>query len=166
MTFTPHTPDPELDLVLERHVDVAPELIWRAWTEPELLREWFCPRPYETTLCEIDLRPGGRFRTVMRSPEGEEADDTGCYLDVVVGERLTWTSSLGPGFSPKVADADDLAMTATIELRPDGAGGTHYRAVALHGRPEDRQRHEEMGFAEGWGTALDQLVEAVRALTP
>ena len=58
MTFTPHVPDPELDLVLDREVDVAPELVWRAWTEPELLTQWFTPKPWET--------PGGRGRPPPR----------------------------------------------------------------------------------------------------
>ncbi len=67
-----YTTNPELDLVLERTVDVAPELVWRAWTTPELLLQWFTPKPWSTTACEIDLQPGGRFDTTMRSPEGAE----------------------------------------------------------------------------------------------
>jgi uncharacterized protein YndB with AHSA1/START domain len=75
--------DPELDLVLERVVDVPPALVWRAWTEPERLKRWFTPKPWQTVECEIDLRPGGIFRTTMRSPEGEDTPHVGCYLEVV-----------------------------------------------------------------------------------
>ncbi len=60
--------DPKLDLVLERTVAVPPELVWKAWTTPEHLTPWFCPRPWTTTECVIELRPGGAFNTVMRSP--------------------------------------------------------------------------------------------------
>ena len=60
--------DPTRDLILERHVDVSPELVWKAWTEPEHIVKWFTPAPWKTVDCEIDLRPGGIFRTVMRSP--------------------------------------------------------------------------------------------------
>ena len=58
MTFAPHTLDPELDLELDRETDVAPELVWRAWTEPELLKQWFTPRPWDDA--------GGRGRPASR----------------------------------------------------------------------------------------------------
>ncbi len=58
-----YQPNPELDLMLERVVDVSPELMWATWTTPELLKPWFCPLPWKTVECEIDLRPGGIFRT-------------------------------------------------------------------------------------------------------
>jgi uncharacterized protein YndB with AHSA1/START domain len=75
-----HTPDPTRDLVLERTLDVPPERVWAAWTQPELLKQWFTPAPWQTVDAEVELRPGGAFRTVMRSPEGEEFDNTGCIL--------------------------------------------------------------------------------------
>lgn len=159
MTFTPYDLDRDLDLELVREVDVPPEAVWRAWTTPELLTQWFAPRPYETPHCEIDLRPGGIFRTVMRSPEGEEVDGAGCYLEVLPGERLVWTSALGPGYRPQ---AGEMPFTAVIELQPTGDGGTRYRAIAMHQVPDDARKHAEMGFADGWGAAFDQLVALVR----
>ena len=164
MNFAPYPADPTLDLVLEREVDVPPELVWKAWTTPDLLKQWFTPKPYETPQCEIDLRPGGAFRTVMRSPEGEEFDNVGCYLDVVPNEKLSWTSVLGPDYRPIAADPDELQMTAVIELQPNDNGGTRYRAIAIHGDAADRKRHDDMGFEQGWGTALDQLVEVAKDL--
>lgn len=146
--------DPELDLVLERVVDVRPELVWRAWTEPEHLVKWFTPAPWETVDCEIDLRPGGIFRTTMRSPEGQVmAHAPGCYLEVEENRKLVFTDALGPGYRPKA----EPFMTATILLEPAGSG-TRYTAIAKHADPDAKRRHEEMGFADGWATALDQLV--------
>jgi uncharacterized protein YndB with AHSA1/START domain len=159
MTFTPHTLDPETDLELDREVDVAPELVWKAWTTPELVVQWFAPKPYETPKCEIDLRPGGLFATTMRSPEGEEFDNAGCFLEIIPNERLVWTSALGPGFRPQDGP---MPFTAILELQPNGSGGTRYRAIAMHQNREDSQAHADMGFVDGWGACLDQLVELVK----
>ena len=63
MTPLTHQLDSQLDLVFERIVDVSPELVWAAWTTPEHLKHWFTPAPWKTIDCEIDLRPGGLFRT-------------------------------------------------------------------------------------------------------
>ncbi|WP_446209686.1 SRPBCC family protein [Micromonospora sp. IBSANI012] len=160
--MTAYTTNPELDLVLERTVDVAPELVWKAWTTPELIVRWFAPKPWSTSSCEIDLQPGGRFHTVMRSPEGEEFPSDGCILVVEEGSTLVFTSALGPGFRPQVAE-DGFPFTAVVRIAPDGAG-TRYTATAIHADASARKQHEEMGFAEGWGAALDQLVEVAKSL--
>ncbi|MGN9893525.1 SRPBCC family protein [Micromonospora sp. L31] len=160
--MTAYTMNPDLDLVLERTVDVAPELVWKAWTTPELIVRWFAPKPWSTSSCEIDLQPGGRFHTVMRSPEGEEFPNDGCILVVEEGSTLVFTSALGPGFRPQVAE-DGFPFTAVVRIAPDGAG-TRYTATAIHADASARKQHEDMGFAEGWGAALDQLVDVVKSL--
>jgi len=150
-----------LDLLLERVIDVPPELVWRAWTTPEHVKKWFTPAPWKTVECEIDLRPGGIFRTVMRSPEGQDFPNIGCYLEIIEGQKLIWTNSLLPGFRPNVSPAacpgDDFYFTAVVSLESHGVG-TRYRALAMHGEAGSRKRHDEMGFRDGWSAALDQLV--------
>ena len=152
-------PDPKLDLVLERIVDVPRELVWAAWTRPEHLKVWFTPRPWTVSDCEIDLRPGGIFRTVMRSPEGQEFPNIGCYLEVVPNERLVWTDALLPGYRP----SEKPFFTAIITLEPRGKG-TRYIATAIHRDEAGCRQHAEMGFHEGWGTALDQLVAHTKTM--
>ena len=88
MTLITYKTNPQLDLVLERIVDVPKELVWKAWTTPEYLKKWFTPAPVETVDCEIDLRPGGIFKTIMRMPDGQEMSNAGCYLEVVENEKL------------------------------------------------------------------------------
>lgn len=154
--------DPELDLKLERTVDVSPSLVWKAWTEPEHVVHWFTPDPWKTVKCEIDLRPGGRFYSVMQSPEGDQFPNVGCYLDIVPNERLMWTSSLEPGYRPQ-SKPEDMPMTAVITMKPAG-DGTLYTAMALHRNPEDRKKHEDMGFEHGWSTVLDQLVAYMKTV--
>lgn len=156
-TARPIDIDPALDLVLERVVDVPPHLVWKAWTEPRHLKEWFAPRPWTITDVELDLRPGGTFRTVMRSPEGEEFPNVGCVLEVVEGRKLVFTDALEPGYRP----SKEPFFTAVVTMEPEGEG-TRYVAYAIHGDPEARKKHEEMGFHEGWGQVLDQLVELAR----
>ena len=158
--------DPALDLVLERVVDAKPSLIWRAWTEPEHLMPWFCPKPWSVSECTIDLRPGGQFRTVMRSPEGQAFPSTGCYLEVIPQRRLSWTEALQPGFRPSPALSAGpcgIRMTAVLTLEPHGEG-TKYTAVALHSDEAGRKQHEDMGFHEGWGAVLTQLVAYTKTM--
>jgi uncharacterized protein YndB with AHSA1/START domain len=159
-----HLPNPKLDLILERVVDVPSHLIWAAWTQPELLKKWFTPAPWQTTDCEIDLRPGGIFRTVMRGPDGPEFSNVGCYLEIVECKKLVWTGALGPGYRPLSSDAltkSPFFMTAVISLASKGPQ-TKYTAWVMHGDEGARKQHEQMGFNVGWGKALDQLVELIK----
>ncbi len=157
------------DLVLERTLDAPRNLVWRAWTDPQLLKRWFAPRPYEITEVELELRPGGIFRIRMVGPDGFDTGhgNPGCVLEVVERERLTWTSALGPDYRPAAMaqeGCESFPMTAIITLADAGDGKTLYRAVALHANAADRDAHEKMGFQEGWGTCADQLEELAREL--
>ena len=161
-----HEPDPRRDLVLERVVDVPPALVWAAWTTPEHIKRWFTPAPWRTVECELDLRPGGIFRTVMRSPEGQDQPNVGCVLEVVDGRKFVWTNAMAPGYRPRAAAEETpvpFLFTAVITMEAEG-GGTRYRAVAIHADPASSERHAEMGFHDGWGAAFDQLVAFVRTL--
>ncbi len=153
MTVRSSKPDPKLDLVLERVIDVPREMVWAAWTKPEHLKKWFVPAPWSLADIELDLRPGGIFRSVMRSPEGQEFPNIGCYLEVVPIERLVWTDALLPGFRP----SEKPFFTAIVTMEEQGTR-TKYTATAVHGTEAARKSHEDMGFYHGWGVALDQLV--------
>jgi uncharacterized protein YndB with AHSA1/START domain len=111
--------------------------------------------------CDIDLRPGGIFRTVMQGPEGERNTHVGCYLEVVPHERFAWTQALGPGFRPQHYDTGVPVFTAVVTLAAHPRG-TLYTATAMHLDPAGRDRHEEMGFHQGWGTVLDQMVALLK----
>ncbi len=155
--------DPNLDLVLEREVDVKPELVWEAWTQPKHIVHWFTPVPWKTIEARIDLKPGGEFFTVMQSPEGQKFPNVGCFLEIVPNRKLVWTDALSPGFRPvpKPESGAGMLFTATLLLEPT-AKGTKYIAIAKHSNETDRNNHEKMGFTSGWGTVLDQLVEYMK----
>lgn len=150
--------DPQLDLVLERTVDVPRKLVWKAWTEPQHLKKWFCPKPWMVAECEIDLRPGGKFYTLMRGPEGQEFGNNGCCLEVIEHEKLVFTDTLTPDYRPS-----EKPFFTGMVLMEDHQGGTKYTAYAIHGDEATRKNHEEMGFHEGWGKAWDQLVELLKS---
>lgn len=158
-----YQPDPDRDLVLERMLPLPPSSVWAAWTTPDLLMQWFTPAPWRTVACEIDLRPGGRFSTTMQSPEGETFPSLGSFVAVEFEQLLVFTSVMTEDFRPTAPtnNADDLPFTGRIELTPSGTD-TAYRAIAIHPTPEIAAQHEAMGFHEGWGAALDQLVELMR----
>ena len=161
-TRPPDSPfDPERDLVVERTINAPATLVWKAWTEPEHLKKWFTPPPWRTVDCEIDLRPGGIFRTVMRSPEGQDSPNHWCYLDVVANERLVWTTALGAGYRP--GSGKGFILTAIITLESDG-DGTKCVARAMHHDSASRQHHEDMGFYDGWGTVLKQMADLAEAM--
>ncbi len=153
--MTPHDYpfNPETDLLLDRVVDVPPERVWAAWTRPEQVVKWFTPAPWSTSEAHIDLRPGGRYDVVMCSPEGQLHANPGCLLEVVPNQRLVLTDAVLADFRPSVKPF----FTAVLTLTPSGSG-TRYHVHAMHPSAEGRKQHEEMGFADGWGKALDQLV--------
>ena len=155
--MTAYVPDPELDLVLERTLPVAPDRVWAAWTDPALLVQWFTPAPWKTVSADLDVRAGGRCITTMESPEGEQFPNVGCYLQVEPGRLLVFTSAMVEGFRPIVA-GDGMPFTGRVEISPAADGGTHYRAIAMHADKAGVEQHVEMGFHEGWGAATDQLV--------
>ena len=153
--------DPALDLVLQRTIDVPPRRLWTAWTTPKILMKWFCPVPWKTTECVIDLRPGGEFHTMMKGPNGEGHANDGCYLEIVKERRLVWTDTLLKDFRPN--GTPFLSFTAYIDLKPKGKG-TLYTATVLHKDAAGRKQHEDMGFHDGWGKATDQLVALAKTL--
>lgn len=147
--------DPARDLLLERVVPVVPELVLAAWTDPERIVQWFSPAPWRTTDAEVDLRPGGIFRTRMESPDGDIVnDESGCVIEFVPGERFVFTGAMGPGFRP---NGGEMPFTAVITVAPEG-DGCRYSALVMHATAQDAQSHADMGFHDGWGAALDQLV--------
>jgi uncharacterized protein YndB with AHSA1/START domain len=150
----PIAADAAHELVLTRLILAPKEKLFRAWTEPELLKQWFVPKPWSVAAAETDVRPGGISRIVMRDPDGNEFPNQGVYLEVVPNERLVFTDAYTEAWKP----SEKPFMTCIVTFE-DEAGGTRYTARARHWTAADREAHEKMGFHEGWGKCADQLAE-------
>ncbi len=86
-------PTSDRELVLTRVIRAPREKVFKAWTDPELLKKWFAPLPYTTSVAQLDVRPGGANLIVMRGPDGNEMPGRGVYLEVVNNERLVFTDA-------------------------------------------------------------------------
>ena len=159
-TAAPANGAPKHELVLTRILNAPRENVYRAWTEPELAKRWFAPRPWTTPVVELDVRPGGTCFFVMRSPEGQEFPNPGVYLEVVKNERIVTTDAYTKAWVP----SEKPFMTTILTFEDAGPGKTKYTARALHWTAEDREAHEKMGFHEGWGQCATQLEELARTL--
>lgn len=154
------------ELMVERMLDATPAQLWQAWTDPERIKRWWCPRPFETPECEIELRPGGRFYTHMTGPDFD-FKGTACILEAVPGERIVWTSALDGGYAPKEFPGDGslgFPFTAIHSFEDKSDGTTRYTARALHRNAADRDAHAVMGFEHGWGVCAEQMAEVARSL--
>lgn len=152
----PDVPEPasssDRELVLSRLIDAPRAALYRAWTEPALLKQWFAPLPYTTPVAELDVRPGGASLVVMRAPDGTELPNRGVYLEVIPNERLVFTDAYTSAWEPSPKPFMTVILTFTEE-----DGKTRYTARVRHWTVADRDAHEKMGFHRGWGQCADQL---------
>ena len=144
------------ELVLTRIINAPREKLFRAWTEPALITQWFTPPPWKTVHAETDVRAGGASLIVMRGPDGTEMPNRGVYLEVVRNEKIVSTDAYTEAWVP--AEKPFMTLILTFE---DLGGRTRYTARARHWTKEDREAHEKMGFHQGWGIATDQLAALV-----
>jgi uncharacterized protein YndB with AHSA1/START domain len=153
------TPTSDRELVLTRLINAPREKVFRAWTSPELLRQWVAPLPYTTPVAELDVRPGGANLIVMRGPDGTDLPNRGVYLEVIGNERLVFTDAYTEAWVP--SEKPFMTVILTFE---DERGKTRYTARVRHWTVADRQAHEKMGFHQGWGQCADQLEALVAKL--
>ena len=137
---------------ITRVFDAPRELVWQAWTDPDLAAVWWHPKGIETPResVQIDARPGGRYAYTMIGPDGTEYPTTGVYREMTHPERMvfTWGS---PG------DDDDIAPVISIDLAVHGDTGNQtlmtFHLQGFDGRPGDDNVYD------GWDSAFDILDE-------
>jgi len=133
-------------LALDRSYPAAPEKVWRAWTDPQAVRQWFGPGPGEpVSVAELDVRVGGRFRIVFGGKDGGAHEVQGTYREVVPPRRLvfTWT---WPNSTP------ERESLVTLVFRAEGRGTVlEFR----HERLFDEKVRDD--HRRGWTSALEKL---------
>jgi uncharacterized protein YndB with AHSA1/START domain len=149
-TFT--TPS-DREIVMTRVFDAPRELVFDAYTKPEHVPHWFGPHGTEVPVCEIDLRPGGEWRFVLRSPDGSEMGMRGVYREVARPERLVSTESFDdyPGESLN-----------TIELTEED-GRTVFTCTVLYDSKETRDAVIASGMQGGAAETFDRLADYVES---
>jgi len=138
-------------LVIERRFAVAPEKVWRAWTDPQAIKRWFGPGgPEPVSVAELDLRVGGRFRIAFGGPDGNAHEAQGVYREVVPNQRLvfTWT---WPRTTP------ERESLVTILLTQVGSGT---EMVFRHERFFDEAARD--GHQRGWSETFEKLEHFLR----
>ena len=159
MSCTFPLPETSHELSLTRLIDVPREKLFRCWTEPALIVQWFTPPPWKTTHAETDVRAGGSSYIVMQGPDGTEMPNRGVYLEVIKNEKLVFTDAYTSAWVP----SGKPFFTCVLTFEDEG-GKTRYTARALHWTAEDCKSHEDMGFHDGWGAATDQLIATILPL--
>lgn len=139
------------ELKIERHIAAPPEKVWDVMANR--IEEWWCPKPWRAEFSQLERRAGGASMCTMYGPDGEVHPHPGFVLAWDEGRRFAFTDAVMPDLIPS-----GPFMIGVWSVEADG-DGSRYTALCRHWTEGDCQRHEEMGFVEGWGACADQLKE-------
>jgi uncharacterized protein YndB with AHSA1/START domain len=153
-------PESDRELVIARRVAAPADKLFRCWTDPALIPEWFCPKPWRAAPSKMDVRPGGGSEMTFHGPDGESFPNNGVYLEVIPNRKLVFTDAFTAGWKP----TDNPMFVGEITFEDLGGGETLYVARARHWTEEAARKHVEMGFHEGWGICAEQMEALARTL--
>lgn len=160
-TVVEMTPAHDRELVIARRLKASPAALFRCWTDPKLIPEWFCPKPWRAEPSVMDVRPGGASKMMFYGPDGEAFPNDGVYLDVVPDRKIVFSDAFGPDWEPAPGG---MMFVGEVTFEDAGNGETLYVARVRHWTDEATQRHREMGFHEGWGIVAEQLEQVAQRL--
>ncbi len=146
-------------IVMRRTFDAPRDILWEALTEPRHVVKWYGGKGFENPVCEMDVRPGGRWRHTMRTPDGVEHAMEFVFVDVVKPEKLIWKKA--ESAKSTVADPSDNVMTVTLEA--DG-NQTHWKLVSRFKSYADRDAAKKIGFASVLAEGTEKLDALVKEL--
>jgi uncharacterized protein YndB with AHSA1/START domain len=163
----------EREFTLTRWFDAPRERVWRAWTDPQELAAWWGPHGYTNPVVEADMRPGGRLRIVMRSPDGVDFPAVGEFLAVEPPSRLVFTDDVGDEAPaewrasldekrPSSPPGSPLRIVVEVTLE-ERDGGTLLTVTDTFASDEDRDAIMRDGAVEGWSESMERLEALVTA---
>lgn len=159
MSMQIHTPAEEATLVMSRVFDAPRDLVWTALTEPKHVVRWYGGHGFENPVCEMDVRPGGRWRHVMRTPDGAEHAMEFVFVEVVKPEKLVWQhADHGKG---STGGHPTSVMTVTLE---EAGRQTKWTLVARFSSTAERELALRMGFTTVLSQGCDRFDEVARSL--
>jgi uncharacterized protein YndB with AHSA1/START domain len=145
----------EQELVLTRVFDAPRELVFKAWTDPKRVAQWWRPRGFTNPVCELDVRPGGAIRIHMRGPDGTVYPMTGVYQEVVEPERIVFTSA------PLDAEGNALFELLTTVTFAEQGGKTKQVLRARVIKRTAQAAQYLKGMEAGWTQSLEHLAESL-----
>src|SRR5690349_5614044 len=153
-------PETEHELVIARRVAAPAAALYRCWTDPALIPQWFCPKPWRAEVQKMDVRAGGGSEMTFHGPDGERFPNNGVYLEVVPDRKIVFTNAYTEGWRP----AGDVMFTGIVTFEDAGNGETLYVARVRHWTDEAAEQHRAMGFHEGWGVCAEQMEALAKTL--
>lgn len=139
------------EVVLTRILNAPRPLVFSAWTEPDRLARWWGPECFTNPVCEIDLRPGGALRIVMKAPDGAEYPMSGVFQEIMPPERLVFTTAAEDGQGNHVLEG----LTAVTFEELDG--GTKLTVTSSATGLVDYAEQMLDGMEAGWSQSLNGL---------
>ena len=154
-------------MVVTRVFDAPRELVWKAWTEPKYVMQWWGPKSFTAPFCEMDFRVGGKFRCCMRTPDGQEFWNGGEYHEIVEHEKIVYSLYFADATGNKVEAAEYGIEHEAMEDAHDVAifedFGNGQTKLTLIGN-ETMESAKNSGQLEGWNEILDKVAEVVAGL--
>lgn len=171
---TPAANESDCDVVVSRVFDAPRELVWKAWTDPKHVARWWGPHTFTNPVCELDVRPGGLHRIVMRSPDGSEYPCKGVYREVVPPKRLAYADDMSemPEEWHDLVNPDrdrsrppTLECLVTVTFEAQGAK-TLLTIRTRFASPEIRAAMVKLQMVEGWTESLERLAAVLAEVSP
>ncbi|HEY3927294.1 MAG TPA: SRPBCC domain-containing protein [Candidatus Koribacter sp.] len=155
-------------MVVTRVFDAPRELVWKAWTDPKYVMQWWGPKGFTAPVCKIDFRVGGKFLFCMRTPDGQEGWNGGEYHEIVLHEKIVssmyFSDSKGNRLDPAQYGSEHEAIDDAYDVVLFEDLGNGQTKLTFIGN-EPMQNAIESGQLEGWKETLDKVAAVIAGIT-